>query len=239
MAHRVRERLEEIERSIPSASLEAPDSEGRTEASEIDVFLTEVLHKGRPVTGPARSPPRGCRSRASPSSGPRRRAGALRLRRGGRRQRRLLLPRRRHHLHRPGCSRSELWRGVADELPRATRAGVGPRDRVTRGSPTSSPTSTPTTSSRSSASSSRRSVGGSAAFELQADCLAGVWANSVYRAGQLQPGDVEEAQSTALAVGDFEVRQRGHHGTPEQRRAAWLLGFRAGEPSECSRYVPA
>ena len=45
--------------------------------------------------------------------------------------------------------------------------------------------------------------------------------------------------STALAVGDFEFASAGHHGTPEQRRDAWLLGFRTGEPSECSRYVPA
>jgi hypothetical protein len=49
---------------------------------------------------------------------------------------------------------------------------------------------------------------------------------------------VEEAQSTALAVGDFEFGQAGHHGTPEERRDAWLLGFRDGQPSECSRYVP-
>ena len=43
LADRVREQLEEIERAIPSASLPQPDSEGRTEASEIDTFLTEVL----------------------------------------------------------------------------------------------------------------------------------------------------------------------------------------------------
>ena len=28
-------------------------------------------------------------------------------------------------------------------------------------------------------------------FELQADCVAGSWGNSVYRAGKLKPGDVE------------------------------------------------
>jgi predicted metalloprotease len=76
-------------------------------------------------------------------------------------------------------------------------------------------------------------------FELQADCMAGTWGNSVYERGLLQPGDVQEAIGTALAVGDFDVTSRNHHGTPEERRAAWLLGFRRGDPSACQRYVPA
>jgi predicted metalloprotease len=76
-------------------------------------------------------------------------------------------------------------------------------------------------------------------FELQADCLAGAWGNSVYREGHLAPGDVEEAINTALAVGDFDVGNAQHHGTPEQRREAWLLGFESGDPSSCDRYVPA
>jgi predicted metalloprotease len=76
-------------------------------------------------------------------------------------------------------------------------------------------------------------------FELQADCMAGVWGASVYRAGLLKPGDVEEALSTALAVGDFEVGSPQHHGTPEQRRDAWQLGFSSGEPSSCREFVRA
>jgi predicted metalloprotease len=75
-------------------------------------------------------------------------------------------------------------------------------------------------------------------MELQADCLAGVWGNAVYRAGELQPGDIEEAVGTALAVGDFEFGSAGHHGTPEERREAWLLGFDNGRPADCGRYVP-
>jgi predicted metalloprotease len=74
--------------------------------------------------------------------------------------------------------------------------------------------------------------------ELQADCMAGVWGNSVYKQGLLQPGDVQEAINTALAVGDFETTSAQHHGTPEQRRDAWLLGFNGGDPSACGRYVP-
>jgi uncharacterized protein len=75
-------------------------------------------------------------------------------------------------------------------------------------------------------------------FELQADCWAGTWANSVYRQGHLQPGDLEEATNAALAVGDFDVGNAQHHGTPDQRREAWLLGFEGGDPSACDRYVP-
>ena len=75
-------------------------------------------------------------------------------------------------------------------------------------------------------------------FELQADCMAGSWGNSVYRAGKLDPGDVEEALSTAQAVGDFEVRDQQHHGTPDERREAWLRGYRSGDPSVCTAYLP-
>jgi predicted metalloprotease len=75
-------------------------------------------------------------------------------------------------------------------------------------------------------------------IELQADCLAGTWGNSVYKQGLLEPGDIQEAINTALAVGDFETGNAQHHGTPQQRREAWLLGFNGGDPSACGRYVP-
>ena len=76
-------------------------------------------------------------------------------------------------------------------------------------------------------------------FELQADCFAGTWANSVYEQGQLQPGDLEEASNAALAVGDFDVGNAQHHGTPQERRDALLAGFDSGDPSVCARYVAA
>jgi len=76
-------------------------------------------------------------------------------------------------------------------------------------------------------------------FELQADCLAGAWGSSVFAAGKLTPEDIEEAVGTALAVGDFDVSSANHHGTPQERRSAWLTGFRSADPSTCRRYVPA
>jgi predicted metalloprotease len=80
---------------------------------------------------------------------------------------------------------------------------------------------------------------GAEPFELQADCMAGLWGNSVYREGRLQQSDIEEALSTAAAAGDFDYGNAQHHGTPDQRRAAWLDGFRSGDPAACARYVPA
>jgi predicted metalloprotease len=85
----------------------------------------------------------------------------------------------------------------------------------------------------------RRASASAEPFELQADCLAGSWGNSVYQQGLLEEGDIEEAIDTALAVGDFDIDNAQHHGTPEQRREAWLLGFEGGDPSACDRYVPA
>ena len=75
-------------------------------------------------------------------------------------------------------------------------------------------------------------------FELQADCMAGVWAYSVFAKGDLQKGDLEEATNAALAVGDFDVENKQHHGTPEERRQALVAGFDSGDPAVCRRYLP-
>jgi uncharacterized protein len=75
--------------------------------------------------------------------------------------------------------------------------------------------------------------------ELQADCYAGNWAKSAYDQDRLDDGDIDEALNAALAVGDFDTANPGHHGTPEQREEAWTRGFRAGDPTACSTYVEA
>jgi hypothetical protein len=75
------------------------------------------------------------------------------------------------------------------------------------------------------------------AFELQADCYAGTWAKSASDEHRLEDGDVQEALNAALAVGDFDTSSSGHHGTPEQREAAWTTGFDAGNPSSCDTYL--
>jgi uncharacterized protein len=75
--------------------------------------------------------------------------------------------------------------------------------------------------------------------ELQADCYAGNWAKSAYDQNRLDDGDIDEALNAALAVGDFDTANPGHHGTPEQREEAWERGFESGDPSACSVYTAA
>ncbi|RKQ87043.1 hypothetical protein C8N24_5063 [Solirubrobacter pauli] len=77
------------------------------------------------------------------------------------------------------------------------------------------------------------------AFELQADCYAGTWAKSAYDENRLEDGDVQEALDAALAVGDFDASNPSHHGTPEERKAAWSTGFESGDPSACNTYLQA
>jgi predicted metalloprotease len=77
------------------------------------------------------------------------------------------------------------------------------------------------------------------AFELQADCYAGTWANHAYKNNELDDGDVEEAINAAEAVGDFDASNPQHHGTPEERANAWTTGFQAGDPSACNQFLQA
>ncbi len=82
-------------------------------------------------------------------------------------------------------------------------------------------------------------------LELQADCLAGVWAHSVYERGMLESGDLEEGLAAASAVGDDRIQEQAGgradpesftHGTAEQR-SKWLnAGFEAGEQGACDTF---
>jgi uncharacterized protein len=74
-------------------------------------------------------------------------------------------------------------------------------------------------------------------FELEADCMAGMWANHAYYQGILEFGDPEEGAATSAAVGDYEVNDPNHHGTPAERAAAWMLGYNTGDPAECGSYL--
>jgi predicted metalloprotease len=74
-------------------------------------------------------------------------------------------------------------------------------------------------------------------FELEADCMAGMWANHASSEGILDPGDVEEAANTAFAVGDTDLTARDHHGTPDERKAAFMLGYNTGDLQQCGQYV--
>jgi predicted metalloprotease len=80
-------------------------------------------------------------------------------------------------------------------------------------------------------------------LELQADCLAGVWANSARRL--LEPGDLEEGLNAAAAVGDDRLqRQAGAqvnsetwtHGSSEQRVRWFKAGFEGGDIAACDTF---
>ncbi len=74
-------------------------------------------------------------------------------------------------------------------------------------------------------------------FELQADYLAGVWANRVDGKGYLQAGDLEEALNAASAVGDDTIQKRAQgyvvpdsftHGSSQQRKDWFYKGYQTG-----------
>jgi predicted metalloprotease len=65
-------------------------------------------------------------------------------------------------------------------------------------------------------------------LELQADCLAGVWAGEKERTGQLEPGDLDEGIATMISVGDYEIGSYQHHGTPEERADSFITGYDQG-----------
>jgi predicted metalloprotease len=82
-------------------------------------------------------------------------------------------------------------------------------------------------------------------LELQADCLAGVWAHGVYQRKDLEPGDTEEALGAAAAVGDDRIQQGAQgrispetftHGSSEQRTRWFRTGFDSGDANRCDTF---
>ena len=85
--------------------------------------------------------------------------------------------------------------------------------------------------------------------ELQADCLAGVWAHHAQRARDiLEEGDLEEALNAAAAIGDDQLQQRSRgrvvpdsftHGSSRQRVRWFGRGFESGEVRACDTFQAA
>lgn len=83
-------------------------------------------------------------------------------------------------------------------------------------------------------------------MELQADCLAGVWANLNHQVkNRLQPGDVEEAMNAATQIGDDMIQRKmtGRvvpdaftHGSAAQRVRWFRTGLESGRMETCDTF---
>jgi predicted metalloprotease len=94
--------------------------------------------------------------------------------------------------------------------------------------------------------SARGSQGASVRTELQADCLAGVWARHAAETGYLQPPsdqELAEAMDAAAAVGDDRIQRQSQgrvvpeswtHGSSQQRVQWFRNGYGAGTIDGCN-----
>ncbi len=94
---------------------------------------------------------------------------------------------------------------------------------------------------RGSEESNQLSVG----LELQADCFAGVWANSIADLGVFLPGEINEAIDAAESVGDDRIQEaiQGRvtpenwtHGSSQQRKDWFNTGYETGDPARCDTF---
>jgi uncharacterized protein len=83
-------------------------------------------------------------------------------------------------------------------------------------------------------------------MELQADCLAGIWAKEADAAGRLSDGDIEEALNAAAAIGDDRLQKRSQgyvvpeaftHGSSAQRVGWFRKGMQAQSLSQCDTFA--
>jgi predicted metalloprotease len=84
-------------------------------------------------------------------------------------------------------------------------------------------------------------------IELQADCLAGIWARTASEQfGSIEPGDFEEALNAAHQIGDDTLaRNAGRqvmphtftHGTSAQRARWFATGVRSGKLADCDTFA--
>ena len=80
--------------------------------------------------------------------------------------------------------------------------------------------------------------------ELQADCLAGVWAfHSQQSKGWLEQGDIEQALNAASQIGDDTLQRKSQgtvvpesftHGTSQQRVSWFKRGLDSGSVNQCN-----
>jgi uncharacterized protein len=86
----------------------------------------------------------------------------------------------------------------------------------------------------------------SVAMELQADCFAGVWANSTTDRKITDQADIKTGLQAAAAVGDDRLQRMGRgyvtpdsftHGSSEQRMTWFNRGFTTGQVNACNTFA--
>ncbi len=84
--------------------------------------------------------------------------------------------------------------------------------------------------------------------ELQADCLAGIWAKVADANGELEVGDIDEALNAASQIGDDTLQKRTQgravpdsftHGTSAQRSRWFKRGYDTGMVTSCDTFSAA
>ena len=83
-------------------------------------------------------------------------------------------------------------------------------------------------------------------LELQADCLAGIWANHAHRERSiLEQGDIEEGLNAAAQIGDDRMQKRAQgyvvpegftHGSAQQRVQWFRRGITSGDLKQCDTF---
>lgn len=82
-------------------------------------------------------------------------------------------------------------------------------------------------------------------LELQADCYAGIWANSLKDKNIFEPGEIQEAVDEAAAVGDDRIQQKVEgqinpetwtHGSSAQRVSWFNKGYNSGAIDQCNTF---
>ena len=96
-------------------------------------------------------------------------------------------------------------------------------------------------------SSEREANALSVRLELQADCLAGIWANYANKERHiLESGDVEEGLNAAAQIGDDTLQKRSQgyvvpesftHGSAEQRVQWFRRGIESGDLKRCDTFA--